>query len=148
MSLPAVLAGAQGFLGFMGALSQGKAAKDAANFNAANAREQARTDRETARIASEDKMREHRRRVSAYRAAIGSSGIEMTGTPLDVLADSSEEMALDVRRISYEGDVKGREGVVRSSILIAEGKNASKQSKISAFSSLLSAGNKYYAGQA
>lgn len=68
----------------------------------------------TAQIEAEDKARENRRRLSSIRAAYGSSGLEMSGTPLEVLSDSAVEMALDERRIKYEGKVRGREGALRA----------------------------------
>lgn len=67
----------------------------------------------TAQIAAEDKRRENRRILAGIRAAYGSSGFELAGSPLDVLADTSIEMALDERRIEYEGQVRNREGALQ-----------------------------------
>lgn len=103
-----------------GQVQAGNAAKAQGDYQAAiderNA-EMARQDRlrdiQTAELAAEDKRREDRRTLASIRAAYGSSGLEMSGTPLDILSDVSQDMALDQRRISDEGQVKGREGTAR-----------------------------------
>lgn len=125
----------------MGAISQGNAAAASANSNAQLAREQRLQEIKTAQIASEDKSRENRRQLSAMRASVGSSGVELAGSPLDVLNDTSIEMALDSRRVEYEGEVRGRESAIRANNYIAEGKNARNASRVSAFSSLLGGAN-------
>ena len=67
----------------------------------------------TAELAAEDKRRENRRTFASIRAAYGSSGFELSGSPLDVLADTSVDMALDERRVEYEGQVRNREGALQ-----------------------------------
>lgn len=67
----------------------------------------------TAELAAEDKRRENRRTYASIRAAYGTSGFELSGSPLDVLADTSVEMALDERRVEYEGQVRNREGALQ-----------------------------------
>lgn len=62
------------------------------------------------RIAQEDRNRETRRTLASIRASYGASGVGMEGSPLDVLADSAFESALDSRRIDYEGRARNREG--------------------------------------
>lgn len=64
------------------------------------------------RIAQEDRNRDTRRTLAAIRASYGASGVGMEGSPLDVLADSAFESALDSRRIDYEGRARGREGAM------------------------------------
>lgn len=62
------------------------------------------------RIAQEDRNRDTRRTLASIRASYGASGVGMEGSPLDVLADSAFESALDSRRIDYEGRARNREG--------------------------------------
>lgn len=109
---------------------------------------------QTAQLATEDKDRENRRNLAALRAAYGASGLEMAGSPLDVLADTSIEMALDSRRTEYEGQVRNREGVVQMLSLEEEAansrrsaKNAGKAGQIATVGSFFSMGAKA-AGQA
>lgn len=66
----------------------------------------------TSQIAAEDQNRENRRRLADMRAQMGSSGLELAGSPLDLLTDTSIEMALDTRRTEFEGRVRGREGAI------------------------------------
>jgi hypothetical protein len=97
----------------------------------------------TANIAAQDKRRSNRRQLAAMRAAYGSTGFDMSGSPLDILADTSTEMALDERRIEYEGTVRNREGALQMLYLQedADGsrmaaKNTRKAGRITALSTL------------
>lgn len=63
---------------------------------------------EQGRIASEDAAREERRKLSAIRTAYGASGVDLTGSPLEVLTDSAYEGALDVSRTEYKGKIDAR----------------------------------------
>lgn len=121
-----ILAGAA-IVGAAGSLYSGFAGAQAANANArieeqnAQYRAQDRiTAIRSAEIAADDKRRENRRQYAALRASYGSSGLELAGSPLDVLTDTSMEMALDEQRIDYEGQVQGRDAAI--------GVNASKNS--------------------
>lgn len=53
-----------------------------------------------------DKMRENRQRMASIRASYGASGIDLAGTPLDVLNDTAIEGAMDVKRITYRAGVQ------------------------------------------
>lgn len=159
MTLAAVAIGATvigGAVSAMGAIQAGKAQEAAANRDAAISERNkviANQDRiqsvRTAELAAEDKRRENRRQFAAMRAAYGSSGFDLAGSPLDVLADTATDMALDERRVSYEGTVRNREGAL-SMLYLQEnadasrmaGKNARKASYFTAASSLLDAGGK------
>ncbi len=105
-------------LGPIGTIMQGNAARAAGNREASIAdrnRTLANQDRIRNIRASEiaaDKRRENRRQLSSIRAAYGASGIEMAGSPLDVLMDTSTEMATDVRRVEQEGQVVNRSGAL------------------------------------
>lgn len=64
------------------------------------------------RIAAEDKRRETRRRLSSIRAQYGAAGVQLTGSPLDVLEDSAIEGEQDAQRVEYEGRVAARSGAL------------------------------------
>jgi hypothetical protein len=157
MSLPAVsmaMTVVSGVVGAIGAIQQGNATAAAAERDAMIAqrnKELADQDRklaiETSRIDAEDKARSNRRQLASLRATYGSSGLDMTGSMIDVLEDQSIEMALDERRIEYEGQARNRELSVRmddyqmqSDMSYMEAKNARKASRISALGYLSSAG--------
>ena len=103
----------------VGAIAQGNAQAEAANRQAeVDERNRILADQDrqmavrTSQIAAEDKARENRRRLADMRAQYGGTGLEIAGSPIDQLADSSIEMALDVRRTDFEGRVRNREGAI------------------------------------
>lgn len=68
---------------------------------------------EQSRVDADDKRRENRRVMAAIRASYGASGVELAGSPLDVLTDTATEQETDARRIEYEGKIRGREGALQ-----------------------------------
>lgn len=68
---------------------------------------------EQARLDAEDKRRENKRVMASIRASYGASGVELAGSPLDVLTDTATEQETDARRIEYEGQIRGREGALQ-----------------------------------
>lgn len=115
------------------------------------ARQDAIRARQTADIASEDLARDNRRQLADLRANLGASGVEFSGSPIDVLADTSIEMALDQRRTSYEGAVRARDGEIEANNYGEEAaaaklraKNARTSGYVSAGTALLTGGTKAY----
>lgn len=169
MGLPAVAIGLTVVSGFMSAAAaQQQAAAEAQAYNtqaqiAERNRVIADQDRiqavRTAQIAEEDKARENRRNLASIRAAYGSTGLELAGSPLDVLSDTSIEMALDQQRVGYDAYVQNREGKIKmdgyteeASQARAAAKNAKIAGRMKAMGTLLSTGAdaasmgaKYYA---
>lgn len=149
---------ASGAISAMGAIQQGKAAENAAKFDASVAERNAQLANQdrilavrTSQQAQEDKRRDNTRQLASIRAAYGTSGFELAGSPLDVLSDTSIEMALDERRIGFEGQVKNREGALQmlyykedATKKRAEGANAKRAGYLSAGTSLLNAGTNAY----
>lgn len=81
--------------------------------NALIADQNRKTAIETADIAATDKRRDNRRIMAQMRAAYGTSGIEMAGSPLDVLEDTALEQELGAQRVKYEGTLRAREGAIQ-----------------------------------
>lgn len=112
-----VLSVVGGVVGAIGAIRQGNAEGAAADFNAevqernAIIAEQNRqlTVRQST-IDAEDRRLANRRVMASIKAAYGSSGLELSGSQLDVLEDTATEQELDVQRIEFEGRVRSREG--------------------------------------
>lgn len=118
--LAAAASAISGVIGAFGAIQAGNAQAAAGEYNAKVAERNnviADQNRQIAvrqaDIDAEDKRRENRRTLSAIRAAYGSSGLELAGSPLDVLEDSALESELDAQRIEYEGRVRNREGAIQ-----------------------------------
>lgn len=103
-----------------GMIQEGRAASDAASYNAAVAERDAQVAEQnrqlairTSEIEAADKRRENRRVLASIRANYGASGFSFAGSPLDVLEDTATEQELDAQRIEYDGQVKGRSAALR-----------------------------------
>lgn len=118
--LAAAASAISGVIGAMGAIQSANAQAAASEYNAkVSERNQVIADQNRkvavrqAELDAEDKRRETRRTLSAIRAAYGSSGLELAGSPLDVLEDSAFESEVDAQRIEYEGRTRNREGAIQ-----------------------------------
>ena len=105
----------------VGTIQAANAQARAAEFNAATAEAEAAIERQNRsdaiRLANRDveaKRRENRRLLSSIRASIGSSGLDLAGSPLDVLADTSREAEFDVENIELEGRARANESARRA----------------------------------
>lgn len=118
--LAAAASAVSGVIGALGAIQAANAQAAAAEYNAriqernAIIADQNRKQAiETSEIAASDKRRENRRVLASMRAAYGTSGLELVGSPLDVLEDTAVEQELDTQRIRYEGRLRAREGAIQ-----------------------------------
>lgn len=140
-----------GVVGAIGAIREGNAEGAAADFNAevqdrnALIAEQNRqlTVRQSA-IDAEDRRLANRRTMASIKAAYGSSGLELSGSQLDVLEDTATEQELDVQRIEFEGRVRSREGTLQvlglkegAGLSRARAKSARSAGKLKALGSLV-----------
>jgi hypothetical protein len=114
----------------MGAISQGKAAQSAAEYNARSAEIEAQS-RETAQ------RDQAARQMGAMRAQIAKSGATSEGTPLMVLAESAANAEIDALNTRQMGQRQ-------ATLYRAQGANARKQSYIQAGTSLLSSAGKFF----
>lgn len=95
-----------GIVGAIGALAQADAQSKAAQYNAQVAERNATAARAQAVSEGIDTVANNRRKLSSIRAAIGASGVDIAGSPLDVIGDSAIEGSLDVARVKYKGEVR------------------------------------------
>ena len=152
ITLVTALTAASAAVGVVGTLQAARANADASEYNAKIQERDAivadqnrKATLEMSRIAADDKRRENRRTMSAIRASYGSSGLDLAGSPLDVLEDSAVESELDATRVEYEGRVRGREGALQmlglqegSKLSRMEAKNYKKAGGIAAIGAGLS----------
>ena len=136
----AVLTVASGAISAAGAMQQGKAAANAANYEAQLADRNAKIARNQAEAEQEDQRRENVRQRGAIRAAYGASGIEMAGSPLDVLSDTALEQELDVARIGYRGELKAIGENDRAEMARVSASNAKQAGAIGAISAITKTG--------
>lgn len=119
-ALPALAAAASaisGVVGAIGAIQSAQAQAQAADYNAAIQQrnviiaDQNRTMAvRAAEVDADEKRLENRKTIAAMRAAYGSSGVELAGSPLEVLSDAATTLELDASRVEYQGKVANREG--------------------------------------
>ncbi len=80
-------------------------------------------------------MMEQRRFRQTQIAAMSGQGIQLTGTPLDILADTEVQNQLELSNIAYSGDVQQRDlehmrktalasGQAKAGAALASGPNA------------------------
>ena len=142
-----------------GAISQGKAQRKQANFQAgmsdfeaAVLRQQAERERQVAAAGEDDFRRAQRRFLGQRRAELGASGVDIsTGTPLIAIGDFAAETELQAMRIREGGEASATrlEQQAGLSNLQARmnrlaGKSAAKRGLFKAGSSLLSAGSTFF----
>lgn len=86
-----------------GAIAQGQQQQAAAENAAAWSTYNAQRETEEARVNASEARRTGQMRQGAARAAVAGSGVTMEGTPLDAVAQSAEDVELDVQSILYAG---------------------------------------------
>lgn len=109
-------------LSFLGGLKQAKAAEYTADYNATVARQQAGYE---SKVAEQNALRARdygRRVMGSQRAALASSGLAPTGTPLLNLGDTASSIQQEIFDI-------GREAALRSRALISSANMASFEGK-------------------
>lgn len=111
-----------------GQLAAGNAAKATADFNAQKTIEEAN-------IQEGQQRQQDLRTLSRAKAVVGSSGVELSGSPLDVLAESARQAEMNALIIR-------RGGVLDAQSQEIAGKNAQTSSRIGAFGTLLTGGTK------
>lgn len=102
------LSAASAVAGTVGAISQANAQRSAATYQAQIADRNAILARRQAAQKADDHALENRRTLSAIRAAYGTSGLSMEGSPLDVLENAAVDGQLDINRALYKGAVNAR----------------------------------------
>ena len=92
----------------VGAIAQGQQQASIARYNQGLARQNAAIVEQQAAEDAERSRRETRRRISAIEAAYGASGIDLSGSALDVIDDAEIEGELDALTIKYRGILESR----------------------------------------
>ena len=89
----------------VGAISQGVAAQQAAQFNAAVARQQAEIERQRGALEEERERRRNRAILGAQRAGFSRAGVALEGTPLLVQEETAAEAELDALTVRFGGQL-------------------------------------------
>ncbi len=135
-----ILGGVSSLVSASGAIQEGEAAQEAAEYNAEVMRQSAQASREKAEYDETIHRDKVRRLLSSQRASYGAAGVDMAGSPLLVLEDTAAQGELDAKAIRYGGEVEARQKLSQAEIYEQQGKNARREGYAKAGSSLLSGG--------
>ena len=130
VALAAAIAGSA--MSAMGSMQQGKAAQQAANFNAQVAQNNAIAARQAAAENARRGRRAAAKRTGAIRARIN------TDTSMDLLEDSVMEEELNINSILHAGELQALGLEANASLERTRGVNARRAGNVQAASSLLS----------
>lgn len=125
----------------VGAMKQGQANAGAAEYNAGIARQNSVVALQQGDAAVQAQGRDARRRLGSMKALYGASGVEGdTGSPLDVLADSTRMAELDALTTQYNYQLKSQGFDDQATLDDSNAKNSRTASYLNATSSLLNSG--------
>jgi len=142
MSAQAVMVGAQvlsGVMGFKGNRAAAKAAEQAAEYNAQIEENEAVLLARARRDQEQNVRADARRLIGAQRAATAKSGVQMSGSPLQALADTYFNVERDAQRIQYAASVDAANQEAAAAMARANGAASSAAYKTAALQSLLGA---------
>lgn len=138
-----ILAGTGAAVSAVGAIRQGQAAANAANFNSAVATRNAQIAEGQSISAGEALSRDVQRRIGTATAAYGASGVSLSeGSPVDVLAESARMATLDAATLKYNYRLKGLGYQTEAALASSNAENSRTASYFNAAGSMLSGGSK------
>lgn len=103
----------------IGQREQSKAAKKAAEFNAAVERNNSIIAQQEGQFAADRIRKRNRLLLSRQRASYAKGGVTLDATPEDVITDSAIEGELDALAALYTGDVRATSAQARSELASA-----------------------------
>lgn len=136
-AFPLVAMGIGTTLQTIGTLREGAIAEQVGEFNAKTAENNAIL---STQVATEEERRlrvQAKKDIGDARAQIGASGIQLEGSPLDVLQKSASDAELDALTIRHGGAIRAQQFRSQAGLERAQGKNARVASYLSASANLL-----------
>ena len=121
VTIAAVAAGASGFIGYKGNMASAKAARQVGEYNAKVAEAEAvllqrkKTQEEASLRKQSDRL------ISVQRVATAKSGIQMSGSPLQALADAYFNTELDAISIQQASKIEQFAKTAEAGLARAEG---------------------------
>jgi len=129
-------------LGYKGNQAAAKAARQTAEFNAQVAENEAII-LQRRKIDEEANMRKQSDRlIATQRVATAASGVQMSGSALNALADSYFNTEMDALRIQYAADIEQTAKASEAALTRAEGRARSTALKTASYQSLLAGAEK------
>ena len=131
-------------LSFKGNQAAAKQAEAVGEFNAKLAENEAIILRR-AKVREESNLRKaSERTIATQRVATAASGIEMSGSALEALADSYFNTEMDALDIRYAADIEEASKKSQAALSRAEGRAKKQAYQLASYQSLLEAGEKAY----
>lgn len=118
-------------------LQQGEAAKQWASYNQAVLNQMAAQRRAEAAARADIIQRTSGRKIGAIKSAYGAAGVDIQGTPLDVLADQASEFELERQLALYQGEAEAASLTQRGMMMQFQGQMAMDAAETSAGTTLL-----------
>lgn len=142
VTIAAVAAGGSGFLSYKGNMAAARAAKQVADYNA-EVREQEAILLARAKADEEAQLRtQSERLVGQQKVATAASGITMSGSPMQALADTYFATEKDALRIQYASEIEQTKAIADATLIRAEGSARKSALKTQAYTSLLSSASR------
>lgn len=129
---------AGGVISAAGSIAQANAQSAAADYNAAVSKRNEIAVTSQTLVAIEDEQKQHRKTLGAMRAAYGANGLEMTGTPLDVMSDTVAEQTYDIEKQKYVGKMKALGYSEQGALSALESKTSKTAGRLGAATAILS----------
>lgn len=143
-SLGTVLTVGSTLLGAVGAIQQGQAAKQAAEYNAQVQEAQAKVAQDQGAAKATEIAQRTKQRLAASRAGSIENGLELDGSVSDVLDTVQKQGALDELTALHDSNIRAQGLRQSAEAERAKGSNAVAASYIGAGSSLLTGFSKLY----
>lgn len=132
-----VLGIAGGVISAIGSIQAAMATKATADYNekVANRNHKAALDQTYSAI--EDQQIKNRQMLGSIRSAYAANGFTMSGSPLDVIADTTVEQSFDIAKIKYQGKMKAEGYSEEAALAHLRGESAMPAGYIGAASGML-----------
>ena len=135
----------QGASGLMQAYGQVKAGEDANKSYEFNARQAEQNAAQAKLIAAQEERQVRiigRKTIGSMQADYGASGVNMEGSPMEVLASSAAAAELDALNVRYGGESRARNFMNEATVMRFQGATAKSAGYYGAASTLLNTGAK------
>ena len=141
-TIAAAAVGVSGFLGFKGNRAAAKAARQTAEYNA-QVKENEAVLLQRAKIEEENSLRQQSERLEGtQRVATAASGITMSGSAMQALADTYFKTEYDALKIQYASDIEQTRQISAATLIRTEGAARSRALNTKAYQSLLESGSR------
>lgn len=140
--IAAAAAAASAVMGFKGNMAAAKSARQVADYNAKVAENERVILARSKRDQEASLRRNSERLIATQRVTTAASGIQMSGSPMQAVADAYFNTEMDAMRIQYAAQVEDIAKVTEAAMARAAGRARSSALQTQAVQSLLSGGSR------